>query len=232
MERKIIKIDQDLCVGCGLCVSACMEGAIALVDGKAQLTRDDYCDGLGNCLPVCPTKAITFEVRKAAPFDKEAALQHLASKNAPKQGCPGSRETVVTPPQPEINHQDPQGSRLQNFPVQLQLVSVNAAFFEGARLLLAADCAAYASGSFHQDFMKNHVTLIGCPKLDEADYTTKLTDILNQNDIKSLTIVRMEVPCCGGIERIAKKALKDCDKLIPWKVVTLSVKGEVVHQSI
>lgn len=228
MERRIIKIDRDLCVGCGLCVNACREGAIALVDGKAQLMRDDYCDGLGNCLPVCPTKAITFETRKAAPFDKEAALAHKGSKAS----CPGTRETVVTPPQPEANTKDAQGSRLQNFPVQLRLVATNAAFFDGARLLVAADCAAYAHGNFHRDFMQNHVTLIGCPKLDEADYAAKLLDILNHNNILSLTIVRMEVPCCGGMERSALKALKDCDTMIPWKVVTLSVKGEVLHQSI
>ena len=235
MLRKIITIDRDLCNGCGLCVTACHEGAIALKNGKAVLTRDDYCDGLGNCLPACPTGAITFETREAAAFDEEAVKAHMeqqANKTAPCQSsCPGTRSAQLDQPRQEaaVPFQTIE-SQLTNFPVQLQLVALNAAFFKGARLLLAADCAAYTHGDFHRRFMKNHVTLIGCPKLDEADYAAKLTEILRQNDIRSLTIVRMEVPCCGGLEKAAIKALKDCGKMIPWQRVTLSVKGEILDQ--
>ena len=226
MERQIIKIDRELCNGCGLCVTACHEGAIALVDGKAELIRDDYCDGLGNCLPVCPTGAISFETRAAAPFDEEAVRKNMekAGLNTPA-AQESKREDKV--PQPAFEARD---SELVNFPVQLQLVAVNAAFFKGARLLVAADCAAYAHGDFHRRFMQNHVTLMGCPKLDEADYAQKLTRILMENDIRSLTIVRMEVPCCGGLERAAIKALQDCGKMIPWQRVTLSTKGDIIDQ--
>lgn len=237
MLRNIIRIDPELCNGCGLCVNACHEGAIALVDGKAVLTRDDYCDGLGNCLPACPTGAISFETREAAAFDEEAVKAHLASKAGQQTAscaggqCPGSASRHLGEPALEAEpafRQMP--STLRNFPVQLQLVAPNASFFSGARLLLAADCAAYTHGDFHRRFMKNHVTLIGCPKLDDADYAAKLTDILRLNDIRSLTIVRMEVPCCGGLEKAAVKALRDCGKMIPWQTVTLSVKGEVLDQ--
>ena len=235
MLRKIIKIDRDLCNGCGLCVTACHEGAIALKNGKAVLTRDDYCDGLGNCLPACPTGAITFETREAAAFDEEAVkarMDQQAQKTAPCQAsCPGTRSKQLEQPHQQAAAPfQAMESQLTNFPVQLQLAAPNAAFFKGARLLLAADCAAYTHGDFHRRFMKNHVTLIGCPKLDEADYAAKLAEILRQNDIRSLTIVRMEVPCCGGLEKAAVKALKDCGKMIPWQRVTLSVKGEILDQ--
>ncbi len=192
MTRQIIKIDEEKCNGCGICVKACHEGAIGMVGGKARLLRDDYCDGLGNCLPACPTGAITFEVREAAEYDKSGTME----------------------------------SELQQWPVQLKLVPVNAAYFNGANLLVAADCSAFAYAGFHQDFIKNHITVIGCPKLDAGDYTEKLTAIIAQNDIKSLTIVRMEVPCCGGLSHAATEALKASGKFIPWQVVTISTDGK------
>ena len=214
MKRKIIHINQELCNGCGLCVDACHEGAIHMVEGKAQLLRDDYCDGLGDCLPACPTGAITFETRAAAPFDKEAVAERMAQLKKEQ----------------EETGEDAAGkdSRLQNFPVQLQLVAVNAAFFEGAHLLLAADCAAYAHGDFHRRFMQGKVTLIGCPKLDEANYALKLAEIIAKNDIRSLTLIRMQVPCCGGLQRAAEQALAVCGKTIPYEVITLSTTGEIV----
>lgn len=214
MKRKIIHINQELCNGCGLCVDACHEGAIHMVEGKAQLLRDDYCDGLGDCLPACPTGAITFETRAAAPFDKEAVAARMAQLKKEKNES-GEDEAG-------------KDSKLQNFPVQLQLVAVNAAFFEGARLLLAADCAAYAHGDFHRRFMQGKVTLIGCPKLDEANYALKLAEIIAKNDIRSLTLIRMQVPCCGGLQRAAEQALAVCGKTIPYEVITLSTTGEIV----
>lgn len=215
MKRKIIHINQELCNGCGLCVDACHEGAIHMVDGKARLLRDDYCDGLGDCLPTCPTGAITFETRVAAPFDKEAVAERMAQLKK-EQTATGEDAAV-------------KDSRLQNFPVQLQLVAVNAAFFEGAHLLLAADCAAYAHGDFHRRFMQGKVTLIGCPKLDEANYALKLAEIIAKNDIRSLTLIRMQVPCCGGLQRAAEQALAVCGKTIPYEVITLSTTGDVVE---
>lgn len=232
MIRKIIHIDQDKCNGCGACASACHEGAIAMVNGKAQLLRDDYCDGLGDCLPACPTGAITFTQREAAPYDEAAVQAHLAQKKkaAPLPcGCPGSQsraihreETAGAPAGPAVS------SQLRQWPVQIKLAPVNAPYFDGAHLLIAADCTAYAYGNFHQDFIRGKVALIGCPKLDEGDYTEKLTQILRQNDIKSLTIVRMEVPCCGGIQRAATTALQNSGKFIPWQVVTVSTDGRVL----
>lgn len=198
MIRKIIEINQDLCNGCGACASACHEGAIGIVNGKAKLLRDDYCDGLGDCLPVCPTDAIKFVEREADAYD-EAAVKAAQAKT--------------------------QYGELRQWPVQLKLVPVNAAYFDGAHLLIAADCCAYACANFHCDFMKNKVTLIGCPKLDDGDYSEKLTEILKQNNIKSVTVARMEVPCCGGIENAVKTALKDCGRLIPWQVAVLSTEG-------
>lgn len=215
MKRKIIHINQELCNGCGLCVDACHEGAIHMVDGKARLLRDDYCDGLGDCLPTCPTGAITFETRVAAPFDKEAVAERMAQLKKEKEET--GEDAAV------------KDSRLQNFPVQLQLVAVNAAFFEGAHLLLAADCAAYAHGDFHRRFMQGKVTLIGCPKLDEANYALKLAEIIAKNDIRSLTLIRMQVPCCGGLQRAAEQALAVCGKTIPYEVITLSTTGDVVE---
>ena len=231
MVRKIIHIDQEKCNGCGACASACHEGAIAMVNGKAQLIRDDYCDGLGDCLPACPTGAITFTQREAAPYDEAAVQAHLARKKeeAPLPcGCPGSqsraihREESPAPAGPAVS------SQLRQWPVQIKLAPVNAPYFDGAHLLIAADCTAYAYGNFHQDFIRGKVVLIGCPKLDEGDYTEKLTQIIRQNDIKSLTIVRMEVPCCGGIQRAATTALQNSGKFIPWQVVTIATDGRVV----
>ena len=231
MVRKIIHIDQEKCNGCGACASACHEGAIAMVNGKAQLIRDDYCDGLGDCLPACPTGAITFTQREAAPYDEAAVQAHLARKKeeAPLPcGCPGSqsrafhREESPAPAGPVVS------SQLRQWPVQIKLAPVNAPYFDGAHLLIAADCTAYAYGNFHQDFIRGKVVLIGCPKLDEGDYTEKLTQIIRQHDIKSLTIVRMEVPCCGGIQRAATTALQHSGKFIPWQVVTIATDGRVV----
>ena len=232
MIRKIIHIDQEKCNGCGACASACHEGAIAMVEGKAQLLRDDYCDGLGDCLPACPTGAITFTQREAAPYDEAAVQAHLARKKAEAPlpcGCPGSqsraihREENPAPAGPAVS------SQLRQWPVQIKLAPVNAPYFDGAHLLIAADCTAYAYGNFHQDFIRGKVVLIGCPKLDEGDYTEKLTQIIRQNDIKSLTIVRMEVPCCGGIQRAATTALQHSGKFIPWQVVTIATDGRVVE---
>ena len=208
MIRRIITIDQEKCNGCGLCASACHEGAIGMVDGKATLLREDYCDGLGDCLPACPVGAISFEEREAPAYDHAAVL-------AAKKGAQVHPVLEIT-------------SRLNNFPVQLKLVPVNAHWFEGADLLITADCTAYAYGNFHQEFMRNKVTIVGCPKLDSVDYSEKLTQIIARNNIKSVTIVRMEVPCCGGIELAAKKALQASGKFIPWQVVTISTDGRIL----
>ena len=202
MIRKIIKIDQEKCNGCGACATACHEGAIEMIDGKAKLTREDYCDGLGDCLPACPMEAITFEEREATAYDEAAVL--------------ASRKQSV------IN------SELMQWPVQIKLLPVRAPYFDEANLLIAADCTAYAYGNFHKEFMHNHITLIGCPKLDGVDYTEKLTEIIKNNHIKSITVVRMEVPCCGGMEYAAKRALQSSGKLIPWQVVTISTDGKIL----
>ena len=202
MIRKIIKIDQEKCNGCGACATACHEGAIEMIDGKAKLTREDYCDGLGDCLPACPMDAITFEEREATAYDEAAVL--------------ASRKQSV------IN------SELMQWPVQIKLLPVRAPYFDEANLLIAADCTAYAYGNFHKEFMHNHITLIGCPKLDGVDYTEKLTEIIKNNHIKSITVVRMEVPCCGGMEYAAKRALQSSGKLIPWQVVTISTDGKLL----
>ena len=233
MVRQIIKIDDNKCNGCGLCVSACNEGAIGLVDGKAKLLRDDYCDGLGNCLPVCPTAAIRFEEREAAEFD-EAAVKANMEKKQPETlacGCPGTHSKNI---EREHRSEPAQGqaasaeTHLNQWPVQIKLVPPNAPYFNNANLLIAADCTAYAYGNFHNEYMKNRITIIGCPKLDDGDYSEKLTAILKHNDIKSVTVARMEVPCCGGIENAVKTALKDCGKMIPWQVVTISTDGEIL----
>ena len=192
MIRKIIEIQEEKCNGCGLCASACHEGAIGMVDGKARLLREDYCDGLGDCLPQCPTGAITFVEREAAPYD-EAGI-----------------------------------SRLRQWPCQIKLVPVNAPYFHKAKLLIAADCTAYTYADFHRDFMKGKITLIGCPKLDGADYSEKLTEIIKNNDIRSVTILRMEVPCCGGLEMAVKKELQNSGKFLPWQVVTISTEGQIL----
>ena len=233
MERKIIKIDEEKCNGCGLCAQACHEGAIDMVDGKAKLLREDYCDGLGDCLPACPTGAITFEEREAAAYDAaavEAAKQE--KKQAPLPcGCPGSRSRALTPP-PAVPHtaQTPAASELRQWPVQIKLVPVKAPYFDGAKLLIAADCTAYAFASFHQKFVRGHVVLVGCPKLDSVDYSEKLTEILKNNNIRSVSVVRMEVPCCGGITAAVQRALAQCGKQLPWHVTTISVQGEILEE--
>ncbi len=230
MIRQIIKIDKDKCNGCGLCVAACHEGAIGMVDGRARLLRDDYCDGLGNCLPVCPTGAITFEEREAAEYDESAVKANMKQPESLPCGCPGTNakeihhKTAGTEQTPSAKAE----THLNQWPVQIQLVPVNAPYFENANLLVAADCAAYAYGNFHCDYMQNRITIIGCPKLDEVDYSEKLTAIFKQSNVKSVTIVRMEVPCCGGIENAAKAALQNCGKLIPWQVVTISTDGRII----
>jgi ferredoxin len=231
MVKNLIKIDDEKCVGCGLCVSACQEGAIGLVDGKAKLLREDHCDGLGRCLPACPTEAITLEEREVEePCEKETN-KHKQPEALPC-GCPGTHSKTINREQPKevaVEENVSIGTYLNQWPVQIKLVPVNAPYFTNAHLLIAADCAAYAYGNFHKDYMKNKVTLIGCPKLDEGDYSEKLTEILRTNEIKSLTIVRMEVPCCGGIEQAGKNALKNCGKMIPWQVVTISTDGRILE---
>ncbi|MDR2161019.1 MAG: 4Fe-4S binding protein [Desulfovibrio sp.] len=231
MKRKIIEIDHYKCNGCGLCAEACHEGAIGMVDGKARLTRDDYCDGLGNCLPVCPTGAIAFAEREAADYNEEEVKKHLEIKlqeQAPHGGCPGSDAHSVHRENVSASAQAAGGaSELRQWPVQIKLVPVNAPYFEKANLLVAADCAAYARANFHTEYMRGKITLIGCPKLDGVDYSKKLTEIMAGNNIKSLTVVRMEVPCCGGIEQAASSALKNSGKFVPGQVVTLTTDGNV-----
>ena len=235
MVRKIIKIDQEKCNGCGLCAQACHEGAIGMVNGKAELLREDYCDGLGDCLPACPTGAITFEMRQAPAYNEQAvkaAKKAKQEQQAPLPcGCPGSQSKTIVPQDSASSvSASPLTSQLRQWPVQIKLVPVQAPYFNGANLLIAADCTAYAYGDFHNRFLKNHIALIGCPKLDEGDYTQKLTEILQQNDIRSLTIVRMEVPCCGGIQMAAQNALKASGKFIPWQVVVISTDGQILEK--
>ena len=232
MIRKIIHIDEEKCNGCGACVHACHEGAIDLVNGKAKLMREHYCDGLGDCLPACPAGAITFEEREAPAYDHEAVMKSKAEKAEKLPcGCPGSQaKTIKRDDDCECRTAAPAAmeSQLRQWPVQIKLVPVNAPYFDGAHLLIAADCTAYAYGSFHQDFIRGKVTIVGCPKLDAVDYTEKLTEIIKNNDIKSVTVVRMEVPCCGGIERAAVNAMKASGKFIPWNVVTISTDGKIL----
>ena len=246
MLRKIIKIDESKCNGCGACASACHEGAIAMVNGVAKLTREDYCDGLGDCLPACPTGAITFETREAPAYDEAAVKKAQLQKKLMQElgggmpcGCPGSQAKSIKHENTEsesgsvssassVSPVQAVPSRLSTWPVQIKLAPVNAPYFSGADLLIAADCSAYAYGNFHNDLIKNRVVLIGCPKLDEVDYSEKLTAIIAGNDIKSVTVVRMEVPCCGGIEMAAKRALQESGKFIPWQVVTVSTDGRVL----
>ena len=237
MIRKIIRIDEEKCTGCGLCADACHEGAIEMVDGKAKLVREDFCDGFGDCLPNCPAGAITFEEREAPEYDENAVKKAKEEKKMEEikhehheGGCPGSKmmrfehneqaETPVTTGKPV--------SRLGQWPCQIKLVPTEAPFFDGAKLLIAADCTAYAYANMHEDFMKGKVTIIGCPKLDAVDYSEKLTEIIKNNDIKSVTIVRMEVPCCGGLQRAAEIALRNSGKFIPWQVVTISRDGQIL----
>lgn len=234
MIRKIIRIDEEKCNGCGVCATACHEGAIEMIDGKAKLVRENFCDGFGDCLPGCPTGAITFEEREAPAYDEEAVNRaklekaKSAEKSISHSGCPGSmmrrmnREKKATSP-------TGMESQLMNWPVQIKLAPIQAPYFEDAKLLIAADCAAYAYANFHAEFMRDKVTIIGCPKLDSVDYSEKLTEIIRCNDIRSITIVRMEVPCCGGIEMAAKKALQASGKFLPWQVVTISIDGKILE---
>ena len=235
MKRRIIHIEESRCNGCGLCAAACHEGAIEMVNGKARLTREDYCDGLGDCLPACPTGAITFVEREAAAYDEQAVMENKQRKMRKEGmtlpfGCPGSQSrniqrqdaSAVETPQAQ------QTSRLSQWPVQIKLAPLSAPYFDGADLLVAADCTAYAFGDFHRRFIRGRITLIGCPKLDSVDYTEKLTEILACNRFNSVTVVRMEVPCCGGLEFAAKTALQQSGKFIPWQVVTISTDGRIL----
>ena len=233
MIRRIITIDEEKCNGCGLCARACHEGAIGMVDGKAKLLREDYCDGLGDCLPACPVNAISFEEREAPAYDEEAVKRAQAAKKAEKLpcGCPGTEAKPIARSSGLAQNTSfvmPVESQLRQWPVHIKLAPVKAPWFDGANLLIAADCTAYAYGNFHNDFIRNRVTLIGCPKLDAGDYAEKLTEILAQNDIKSVTVVRMEVPCCGGIEYAAKRAIQESGKFLPWQVVTISTDGRIL----
>lgn len=237
MIRKIIQIDEAKCNGCGACAEACHEGAIGMVNGKAKLLRDDYCDGLGDCLPTCPTGAISFVEREAAAYDEKAVQENIRKKQeqshtsaAPHTGCPGSQMQRIQRSQ-ESARSNPVSaeSQLGQWPCQIKLVPVNAPYFDGAKLLIAADCSAYAYARMHDEFMRGKITIIGCPKLDSVDYSEKLTQIIQNNNIQSVTIVRMEVPCCGGLEMAAKKALQSSGKFIPWQVVTISIDGKILE---
>ena len=239
MIRKIIRIEKEKCNGCGACAKACHEGAIDMIDGKAELVREHFCDGFGDCLPECPTGAISFEEREAPEYDEEAvkeAQKKKAEENKTQPahtGCPGSKiKQIQRRAESDTNATSANGSQesmLCNWPVQIKLAPVSAPYFSGAKLLIAADCTAYAYANFHQDFIRNKVTLVGCPKLDNVDYSEKLTSIIQNNDIQSVTIVRMEVPCCGGLEMAAKKALMNSGKFIPWQVVTISIDGKIME---
>ena len=256
MKRKIIHINRELCNGCGACAAACHEGAIEMVDGKAVLTREDYCDGLGDCLPACPTGAITFEEREAPAYDEAAVLAAKAVKQAETKnpvtplakpaapampthgvgggklpcGCPGTNSKRIVRDESDCSVSSaPVANRLSQWPVQIKLVPVNAPYFDSANLLIAADCTAYAYGNIHEKFIRGRVTLIGCPKLDEGDYAEKLTAIISQNNIQSVTVLRMEVPCCGGIENAAKRAIKAAGKFLPWRVVTVTTDGRLIE---
>jgi ferredoxin len=248
MKRNIIHIDEEKCDGCGLCIEACHEGALQLVDGKAKLVSESYCDGLGDCLPECPTGAITIEEREAEPFDEEAVKKNMEAKQCESDlsdtlpdtlpcGCPGTQVKSIQREKPRedpVAHPVPAAapaveSQLTQWPCQIKLVPVNAPYLDNAHLLVAADCTAYAYGNFHNDFMRNKITLIGCPKLDSVDYSEKLTEILKAHNVKSVTVLRMEVPCCSGLVNSVKKAMIDSETMIPWRVVTISTDGRIVE---
>lgn len=234
MVRQIICINEEKCNGCGSCAEACHESAIAMVDGKAKLIRDDYCDGMGDCLPACPTGAITFESREAAEYDRKAVEANMEKKKqskmpeSPAGGCPGSKILEMHRSAAPVGNSVSLSSQLCNWPVQIKLAPIKAPYFDGAKLLIAADCTAYAYANFHQEFIRGKVTLIGCPKLDNVNYGSKLTEILRNNDVGSVTVLRMEVPCCGGLELAARNALQESGKFIPWQVVTISIDGKVL----
>ena len=232
MKRQIIHIDEEKCTGCGKCAQACHEGAIAMVNGKARLTREDYCDGMGDCLPECPAGAITFEEREAPAYDAAAVLAAKLKKasagRTPTHSCPGSRAAAITRTEPAESAAVP--SRLSQWPVQIKLVPLSAPWMQGADLLIAADCTAYAYGNFHSDFIRGRITLVGCPKLDSVDYSEKLSEIFARNDIRSITLTRMTVPCCGGLEYAVKKALERSGKDIPCRVVTIDLDGTVAAE--
>lgn len=238
MIRKIINIDENKCNGCGLCAEACYEGAIGIVNDKATLLRDDYCDGLGDCLPACPTGAITFVEREAAAYDDEAVKAHMLQKAADDllpDGYPDSvkRFAHKTIAMTVDNHADDpsmDSGKLGNWPLQIKLTPVNAPYYHKANLLIAADCTAFAFGDFHRRFIKGKIVLIGCPKLDNVAYVDKLTEIIKNNELRSITVVRMEVPCCGGLEQAVKDALRRSGKMIPWHVVVISTDGQVVEE--
>lgn len=241
MLRKIIKIDEEKCNGCGICVTACHEGALEIINGKAKLISETYCDGLGDCLPECPTGAITMEEREAQAYDEVAMKKHLEEKSKKMdskpvmQGCPGMHARALEKKFADkenaksVKASENLESELRQWPCQIKLVPVNAPYFNNAHLLIAADCTAYAYANIHNEFMRNKITLIGCPKLDSIDYSEKITEILKNNNIKSLTVLRMEVPCCGGIASAAKNALMNSGKMIPWNIVTISTDGQIVE---
>lgn len=229
MKRKIVSIDRDKCNGCGACADACHEGAIAMVDGKAELISDVYCDGLGDCLPACPADAITITEREADAYSEAAVARKKQQGAIPHHQCPGSMSRSLRQNSAPSLQQGPANSQLRNWPVQLRLAPVQAPYFDGARLLIAADCTAYAHASFHDTFMQGRTTLIGCPKLDPVDYTEKLTAIFQQNDIQDVTVVRMQVPCCGGLERAVINAIQNSGKALPCQVIVLSPEGTIVR---
>lgn len=239
MVRKIVHIDEEKCNGCGACAKACHEGAIAMIGHKARLIKDDYCDGLGDCLPACPMNAIEIIEREAKAYDEEAVRERMQQKSrqaAPVHMCPGTMARMLQDPQAGADRQQETEvisaraavqSQLMQWPVQIKLVPMEAPYFENAKLLVAADCTAYAYANMHEEFIKGHVTLIGCPKLDEGDYAEKLTEIIKRNKIKSITVVRMEVPCCGGLENAVIRALQQSQKMIPWQVITITCDGKI-----
>lgn len=259
MKRNIVKIDEEKCTGCGICIDACHEGALRLVDGKAKLVSESYCDGLGDCLPECPAGAIAIEEREAEAYDEEAVKKHIAASQNPFPellacGCPGTQARLIERTEPELlacgcsgtqermierteappapayaaaGPAAPAGSQLRQWPCQIKLVGINAPYFDRVNLLVAADCTAYAYANIHNDFMRNKITLIGCPKLDDVDYTEKLTAILKGNEIKSVTVLRMEVPCCAGIANAVKQALINSGKMLPWQIVTITTDGKI-----
>ena len=242
MKRNIISINEEKCNGCGLCVNACHEGALQLINGKAKLISEVYCDGLGACLPECPTGAISIEEREADVFDEESVKKHMEAVKSPELpklacGCPGSQARTIEKKVNTSNagacsypsHTVPVESELRQWPCQIKLVPAGAPYFDNAHLLVAADCTAYAYANIHNDFMKNKITIIGCPKLDAVNYTDKLTEIIKLHELKSITVLRMEVPCCGGIVSAVKDALVSSGKLVPWNVVTIGTDGSIIE---